>query len=144
MQRRRTGRALGVDTGLALLALLALILAATGCTMTQTPFERAAGDAGSAFAASATTLAYAHDGKLTKAYARASFVIYRAQLKGLDRSLPALDGAPDPSTVRHLIELAQAAHPAVDDPCLDDGCDWRAQVEALQRASDAFLQAGGG
>jgi hypothetical protein len=130
----------------ALLLTLALI-AGAGCALAQSGFARTAGNAGAAFAAAAVTLRFAHEGKLTAAYARASFVNYRAELDGLDAQLPAQDGAPDARTLRRLLDVADPALRAVDAPCLDAGvdagCDWRGQVTAMQRASAALLKAGG-
>lgn len=140
--------------GAAFLLALALI-AGAGCALAQSDFARTAGNAGAAFAAAAVTLRFAHEGKLTVVYARASFVNYRAELDGLDAQLPAQDGAPDARTLRRLLNLADPALRAVDAPCLDvsadasadasadGGCDWRGQVAALERASVALLKAGG-
>jgi len=132
--------------GAAFLLALALI-AGAGCALAQSGFARAAGNAGAAFAAAAVTLRFAHEGKLTAAYARASFVNYRAELDGLDTRLPTQDGAPDARTLRLLLDLSGPALRAVDAPCVDAGvdasCDWQAQVAAMQRASAALLKAGG-
>ena len=128
--------------GIALL-LLVLLMMATGCQLTQPAFTRTAGNAGSAFAAAETTLSYAHEGKITYAYASSSFVNYQSELDGLDQSLPSLQGAPDRHTVRQLLDLYKPAIEAVDAPCLNESCNWRAQVVALNRASKAFLEAGG-
>ena len=127
-------------TGLLLLVLVAMV---TGCQLTQPAFARTAGNAGSAFAAAETTLSYAHEGKITYAYASSSFVNYQSELDGLDQSLPSLQGAPGKQVVRHLLALYKPAIQAVDAPCLNESCNWRAQVAALNRASKAFLEAGG-
>lgn len=127
-------------TGLLLLVLVAMV---TGCQLTQPAFARTAGNAGSAFAAAETTLSYAHEGKITYAYASSSFVNYQSELDGLDQSLPSLQGAPGKQVVRHLLDLYKPAIQAVDAPCLNESCNWRAQVAALNRASKAFLEAGG-
>lgn len=122
--------------------VVSCLLAGMGCSMlTQSPFARTASDTGATFAAAATTLRYAHEGKLTRAYACASFVNYRSQIGGLDQQLPAQAGAPDAQTVRRLLDLAGPAQQALEQPCLADDCDWRAQVAALQRASEAFRRA---
>src|SRR5947209_14694496 len=115
--------------------LLILLLIVTGCQFTQAAFPRTASNAGSAFAAAATTLAYAHAGKVTYAYAAASFVNYQSELDGLDQMLPAQKGAPDKHTVQHLLALYKVAIQAVDAPCLSNSCDWRTQVDALNRTS---------
>ena len=77
------------------------------------------------------------------AYASSSFVNYQSELSGLDQTLPAQQGAPDRRTVEHLLNLYKSAMQAVNVPCLDESCDWHAQVAALERASEAFLKAGG-
>lgn len=94
-------------------------------------------------AAALITLTYAHEGKITYAYAASSFVNYRSELDGLDQQLPSQSGAPDARTVQHLIDLYKPAIQAVDSPCLNESCDWRTQVAVMNRASEAFLQAGG-
>ncbi len=121
---------------LVLMALLA------GCQFTQSPFALTVSNAGSEFAAASTTLTYAHSGKITTQYAQASFVNYRSQLDGLDQQLPSQQGAPGKSTVDHLLALYKVAIPAVDKPCLDASCNWQAEVAALNRTSQAFLEAG--
>lgn len=123
--------------------LLILLLIVTGCQFKQAAFPRMASNAGSAFAAAATTLAYAHEGKVTYAYAAASFVNYQSELDGLDQTLPSQNGVPDKRSIQHLLNLYKVAIKAVDSPCLSNSCDWRTQVNALNRASKAFLEAGG-
>jgi hypothetical protein len=131
-----------VRASIVILLALALI-AGAGCALAQSAFARTAGNAGAAFAAAAVTLRFAHEGKLTAAYARASFVNYRAELDGLDARLPTQDGAPDARTLRRLLDLARPALRVVDAPCLDTRCAWQAQVAAMRRASAALLKAGG-
>jgi hypothetical protein len=121
--------------------LLALSLVFAGCSATQSDFTRQTSSAGGEFGAAALTLADAHQGRLAFAYARASYVTYLSQLSGLDAQLPALQGAPDQSTIKELLDLYTPAMRAVEQPCLDTRCDWRAQVAVLQRASAAFLRA---
>jgi chitinase len=124
--------------------LLAVLLTLSGCTMTQSEFAQTAGPVGSAFAAAATTLAYAHHKKITPAYAAASFVSFQDEVQGVAEQLPSLEGAPSARAVRQLLALYEPAERAVMHPCLDPSCDWRAQVRALQRAGDAFVKAAGG
>lgn len=123
--------------------LLCCIGLLTGCQVTQSEFERTAGDAGSTFAAAATMLDYAHQGKFTKVYAHSSFENFRSQLDGLDQQLPTLTGLSDKQMLQSLLHAYKAAMPAIRQPCLDDTCDWRAQLTSLQGASKAFLRAGG-
>jgi hypothetical protein len=72
--------------------LLVFLVMVTGCQVTQSAFTRMAGDAGAAFAAASTTLTYAHQGKITRAYASSAFVNYQSELDGLDQSLPSQQG----------------------------------------------------
>ena len=123
--------------------LFIVLLTLPACQFTQSSFTKTAGDAGAAFAAAATTLSYAHQGKITYAYAASSFVNYRGELNGLDQQLLSQNGAPDRSTVQRLIDLYKPAIQAVNAPCLSEACDWHTQIDALNRASEAFLQAGG-
>lgn len=125
-----------------LLSLLLVVVGlCSGCQLTQSAFAKMTGDAGAAFSAASTTLAYAHSGKLTDAYAASSFVNYQSELAGLDQQLPSVQGVSDRHTLQHLLDLYHAAMQAVNSPCLDASCDWRSQVAALDRASKAFLEA---
>ena len=123
--------------------LLLVLLTVTGCQLTQSAFSRTVGNAGAVFSAASTTLTYAPEGKITSAYAQASFVNYQSELDGLDQQLPSQQGAPDKRTVQHLLDLYRPAIQAVIQPCLEESCHWQAQVAALNRASQAFLMAGG-
>ena len=120
-----------------------LLLTITACQFTQSAFSKTTSNAGAAFAAASTTLTYAHEGKITYAYAASSFVNYRSELDGLDQQLSSQQGALDVRTVQHLIDLYKPAIHAVDSPCLNESCDWRTQIAVMNRASEAFLQAGG-
>jgi hypothetical protein len=120
------------------------LLLVTGCGLSQSPFARETETAGSQLTAAAVTLEYAHTGRLATPYANSGFVFCRSQLSELEKKLATAKGAPDPQTVQQLIELYRAAQPAIDQPCLDDSCDWQAQVAALQRAGEAFRNASGG
>jgi hypothetical protein len=121
--------------------LLVLLLTVTACQLTQSAFARTAGDAGAAFAAASTTLSYAHEGKITNAYASSSFMNFQSELSGLDQTLSSQQGAPDSHTVQHLLSLYKSAMQVVNNPCLSESCNWHAQVTALDRASRAFLEA---
>jgi hypothetical protein len=120
-----------------------LFLTFTSCQFTPSAFAKTTGDAGAAFAAASTTLSYAHQGKITYAYAVSSFVNYQSELAGLDQQLPSQQGAPDMRTVQHLVDLYKPAIRVVDSPCLNASCDWRTQIAILNKTSQAFLQAGG-
>ncbi len=129
-----------VSIGFILVILLAF---ATGCQLTQSAFSRIAGDTGAAFAAAATTLQYVHDGKISTNYASASFMSFQSELSGLNSLLPSQQGVPDTQTLHRLLDLYSSAMVAVNHPCLDESCDWQAQLTILKRASEAFLKAGG-
>ena len=125
------------------LSLCVLLFVLTGCQFAQSAFTRTASDAGSALAAASTTLTYAHAGKLTMAYTKASFESYQSELSGIDQQLSAQQGSPDTRTVQHLLALYKTAMQAINQPCLDASCNWHAQITALTQASNAFLKAGG-
>lgn len=123
-----------------LMLLVFLVMVTVGCQLTQSAFTRTAGKAGSAFAAASTTLTYAHEGKISQAYAASSFVNYASELDGLDQTLPLQAGTPDAGTLQRLLRLYRPAMEAIHSPCLDESCNWRAQVASLDRASKAFLE----
>lgn len=125
-----------------LLVLLAGMPMLAGCSWTESAFARMSSDAGATLVAAATTLRDAREGTLTVAYARSSFASYQQHLDGLDQQLPQQGGAPDQHAVQRLLALYQPAWLAITDPCLEGGCDWQGQVDALERASQAFQQAG--
>ncbi len=125
------------------LSLCVLLFVLTGCQLTQSAFTKTASNAGSAFAAASTTLTYAHTGKLTMAYTKASFESYQSELSGIDQQLPSQQGSPGTQTVQHLLALYKKAIQAVNQPCLEATCNWHAQVTALNQAANAFLKAGG-
>ena len=130
-----------VTRSLVLLATLALV---NGCQSARSPFQRAAGDAAAALAGAATTLRYAHEGRIGTGYARANLASYDRQLDAVERKLAPAAGTLDDTAAQPPLELFRSAPPAVAHPCLDEACDWRGQVEALQRASAALREAGGG
>ncbi len=121
---------------------IVLLLMLTACQIKQPSFSITAGNIGSAFAASETTLQYAHEGKITYAYAASSFVNFQSELNGADKTLAASQGAPAAGTMRQLLSLYQTAMRAVNTPCLNETCNWHTQVSALNRASEAFVKAG--
>ena len=126
---------------LGLLAAIAALPVLTGCTVTKTQFQNTAGGAGGELAAAATTLEYVHEGRLNRAYASSAFASYRDALLITEKQLPTVPGAPDRATIEELLTLYRPAYRAVEQPCLDDSCDWRAQVEALKKASEALVKA---
>ncbi len=122
------------------LSLILLLFIVTGCAVTDTAFAKTASNAGAAFAAASTTLSYAHEGKITYAYAASSFANFQSELSGTDTTLAA-QGA-NKRTVQHLLALYMPAMNAINAPCLSNTCNWQSQVAILTRASQAFLGAG--
>lgn len=98
---------------------------------------------GADFAAASLTFSDMHQGKVTSAYARAAFANYQSELSGLDQQLPSQKGAPSVMSVQQLLNLYKPAMLVIDQPCLDTSCNWRTQLAVLNRASEAFLKAGG-
>lgn len=118
----------------------------SGCSsepITQTPFQRAAGDAGSILSAAAYTIQFAHDqpAKLTVEYGQASMVNYLDQVATAPDELPMLSGAPDPASVTALVDHLNAAITDLRNACLVPDCDWQSQVQELTAASDALIEA---
>jgi hypothetical protein len=54
------------------------------------------------------------------------------------------EGAPSGPQLSRLVDLFRKAWPAVQSPCLEGGCDWRAQVTALRAAASALEREAGG
>ena len=122
-----------------------LVLALSGCvpeSFSKTQFQREAGDATSLLSAAAMTIEFAHTGKLDDRYAQSSIAQYRDLLVKIPDPAT-LDGSPDTDIVGTLQEQLDASRELLADPCLDDDCDWQAQVDALRQASQAFEEAGG-
>lgn len=123
------------------LLICGLLLA--GCGGGQSGFQQTASSTGSELAAAATTVEYAHAGRLPVAYARSAFDGYRSSLEGAEEQLRTADGAPGRPRLDALLAQYRRAWQAVQQPCLEGGCDWRGQVRALREASDALVRAGG-
>ena len=123
------------------LGLMLLLSVLSGCNVTESTFARTASNAGSAFAAAATTLTYAHEDKITYAYAASSFVNFQSGLSGIDQALTA-PSAVDTRTLHHLLTLYKPAIQVINAPCLSGACNWRSQIEVLNRVSQALLKAG--
>lgn len=124
------------------IVLLLLICVVTACNVTESPFAKTAGNIGSAFAAAATTLTYAHEGKISDRYAASSFMQFQNELSGADQALTASSDV-DRHTLQQLLALYTPAMRIIDAPCLSNSCGWRGQIEVLNRASAAFLKASG-
>jgi hypothetical protein len=138
----RTVERLSVLTALPL--LMASVLVAAGCLAAPSGFQKATSDAGSTFLAAAATLRLRHEDKLTRTYVVASFENYRDALRGVPDRLPTFDGAPGSPIIERLATLHRDAWPALSDPCLDDRCEWRAQLAALELAGSVYLSAAEG
>ena len=122
------------------LAVIAVV-ALSGCEMVKSNFASQAGTAGDELAAAALTLRYVHEGKVTRPYARSAFINYREVLQGFEPKLRRATGGPSDGEVNRLIAAYLQAVPAVEDPCIDDGCDWEAQARTLEAAADELSQA---
>jgi hypothetical protein len=123
-------------------ALLAAALLVVGCAgATKSSFARAAEDAGGGFAAAAVTLADLHAGRLTREYAAATLGVLEAQLASAPEELRSAEGSPGADVSARVADLAAGAAAALERPCLDEGCDWRAQVDALEAAGRALADA---
>jgi hypothetical protein len=118
-------------------------LSASGCGVGKSDFQRQAGDAGAELAAAGRTLRAVHEGQLDNRFAQASFVNYRDQLSDVEAGLSAPRTGPETANRDRLIQLYRRAQPALEDPCFESDCDWRAQLDALEAASAAFIEAGG-
>lgn len=128
----------------ALGALLAITVA--GCvsvpaSWTETPFARTATDAGSTFSVAAELLDRAHTGSLTNTYVRGAFVNFSDAVADVIVTLPGLEGRPGAEELDRLLEASTTAKAVLDQPCIDAGCDWSAQVAALRAAGVAFAAA---
>ena len=125
----------------------ALLLTICGCgsteQITETPFEQAAGDAASIMAAAGETLRFVHaePARMTVEYGAGSMVNYDDQVASVPDELPTLQGAPDQSTVQHLVDLLAPAIDDIENPCLTPDCDWQSQADDVDAARDALLEA---
>lgn len=104
-------------------------------------------DAASTFSSAAMTLRFEHpdpgsgETRLTREYATAAFVSYAEAVSNVADELPKAQGAPDQAAAQELADLVRAAAAAVQQPCLDPTCDWSSQVEQLDAAKSALLDA---
>jgi hypothetical protein len=104
---------------------------------------RSASDAASLLAASSETIRSVHDdpARLTIEYAEAALFNYNELLVPIPGELPTLDGAPPPPTIDELVAFVNASLADLANPCLVGDCDWESQVEDMDAAKDALLQA---
>jgi len=124
-------------------AVVAICLALVGCSgLTQTPFQRSADAAAGTLAAAAETLNENREGRLTEAYARASFVSFAEALRGVGEQLPRQEGAPAAGTAQQLGQELRDTQPLLEAPCLSSsGCDASAQIRQLKAVSEDLLLA---
>lgn len=129
--------------GLLLALLLTLTIGITACQGTQSAFIRTAGNAGAAFAAASLTLRYAHEGRITVAYATSAFENYQSELSNVDQRLvtQANDGQHE-VLQRSLLANYRTAMLIIQRPCMIASCRWHVQVALLDQASQAFLKVG--
>jgi hypothetical protein len=127
----------------AVMVVVAVWAAACSSTsqITESPFERVTSDVAATLSSAAATLEKAHTGELTFPYAAGAFVDYRGKLEGISDTLATLSGAPDSATVDALRASLDKAQPALDEPCVQESCDWQTQLAALRAAADSFDQA---
>jgi hypothetical protein len=118
-----------------------LILPLTSCQFSTSPFAQATQNAGAIFAAARVTLNSVHTGKMTRAYATASFAGYLDALQGTRKRLLSAQNDPEQSERAHLLALYQAALPIIISPCLHAACNWQGQMATLKKAEEAFLEA---
>ena len=132
-----------VRTGLVGGLLAAACLVLVGCSgLTRTPFQRAATEAAGTLAAAAETLTAVQEGRLTEAYARASFVSFAEAVRGVGEQLQSEDGAPWTGTTEHLGRELQEVERLLQAPCLEGrGCDASAQIRQLKAVSQDLVQA---
>ncbi len=120
-------------------AVLGTILAGvvvSGCSgATTTPFARAAQDGSGTFSAAAVTITDLHAGRLTREYAAATLGVLRSEAEALPDEIRAADGAPGPDVATRAAGDAQRMLTDIARPCLDEGCDWRAQADRLSAAA---------
>lgn len=124
-------------------AIVTLVMACSGQSLTQTPFEQAASDAASIFSAAAQTLRFIHEEpvRLTVEYGTGAMIIYYEQVSGTPDELPKLEGAPDSATVDQIVATVERAAADLQEPCLVPDCDWASQLERIDQARDSLLAA---
>jgi hypothetical protein len=125
------------------LVLLVVAVALVACAGGGPGFQQVASSTGSELFAAATTVEYAHTGRLPVAFARSAFDGYRSSLQDAERQLRTAAGAPGGGRLEALLAVYRPAWRAVQQPCLQGGCDWRGQVRALREAGDALDRASG-
>lgn len=128
---------------LGLCAVVVAVACACSGAITDTPFHRAAGDATSLVSAGAETLraVHAEPARFTVEYGQGATFNYHELLTSIPDELPKLEGAPDEATTANLVALLQTAVADLGNPCLLPDCDWQSQVNDLDAAKQALVDA---
>ena len=126
--------------------ILAIAMALVGCStesITETPFARTATEAASLLSAGSYTLQYVHSepARYTVEYGAASMFNFAELVQPIPDELPTLEGAPDSATVQNLVDLVSEALADMQQPCLVGECGWQAQVDRIEAAKSALLEA---
>jgi hypothetical protein len=129
--------------GATLALCLAMVSGCSGQPITETPFVRTATEAASLLSAASYTLQYLHQepARLTVEYSAGSLFNYAELVDPIPDELPTLEGAPDTASVQTLVGLVSAALADMHEPCLVGECGWQGQVDRLEAAKSALLEA---
>jgi hypothetical protein len=127
-----------------MLSLVALTPSVSGCEMVKSAYVSQVGGAAEELAAVATTLRLVHEGRVTRQYAQSTFANYREVLVSFEPKLRKAEGAPAPDSVERAVSVYRGVAQVIESPCLDDGCDWRGQLAALETAAAALDEEVGG
>jgi hypothetical protein len=123
-----------------LVAAACLVLVGCGA-ITKTPFQQTAREAAGTLAAAAETLSAVQEVRLTKGYARASFVSFAEAVQGVGEELPSMAGAPEIGMTERLRRELQDVELVLREPCLENaGCDVSAQIRQLKAVSQELLR----
>jgi hypothetical protein len=129
---------------LAVVTASVALLAVSACSgATTTPFARAAQDGAGGLSAAARAVSDLHAGRLTREYATTTLKVLASELETLPDELRDADGAPDPAITERLSSDAEAAVHQVQNPCLDESCDWRAQIDRVGQVANTLAAAAG-
>jgi hypothetical protein len=117
----------------------ALLVAACSATqpITQTSYQRAAGDGASLLAAAAETLEQLHADppRLTREYAQSALANYSELFAGVPEQLEGHQGG------ESLAEALSQAAAEMAAPCLEDACDWSTQARDFRDLSERLSEA---
>jgi hypothetical protein len=121
----------------------AFAAACAGAPITETPFVRTATETASLLSAGSYTLKYVHEepARFTVEYGAGAMFNYAELVAPIPAELPKLEGAPDSASVQNLVGLVSAALADMQQPCLVGECGWQAQVDRIEAAKSALLEA---